>query len=73
MAIHVAKNILLKLKKYKYKNGNVKIGILGISFKENCPDIRNSKVFEIYKSCEKSVESYEMCWVILFKSIYNCL
>ena len=47
MAIHVAKNILLKLKKYKYKIAKVKIGILGISFKENCPDIRNSKVIDI--------------------------
>lgn len=27
---------------------NAKILILGASFKENCPDIRNSKVFDIY-------------------------
>ncbi|MDB4130959.1 nucleotide sugar dehydrogenase [Flavobacteriaceae bacterium] len=31
----------------KIKSSNVLI--LGLSFKENCPDIRNSKVFEVYK------------------------
>lgn len=29
---------------------NAKIGILGFSFKENCPDTRNTKVFSIYNS-----------------------
>ena len=28
---------------------NAKILMMGISFKENCPDIRNTKVVEIYK------------------------
>ena len=27
--------------------------MLGVTFKENCPDIRNSKVFEIYDLLEK--------------------
>ena len=27
---------------------NAKVLILGITFKENCPDIRNSKVPDIY-------------------------
>jgi UDP-N-acetyl-D-galactosamine dehydrogenase len=29
---------------------NAKILILGITFKENCPDIRNTKVVDIYKT-----------------------
>ena len=29
-----------------------KIGILGLTFKEDCPDYRNSKVFEIYELLE---------------------
>ena len=61
MAIHVAKNILLKLKKYKYKNGNVKIGILGISFKENCPDIRNSKVIDIINFLKGKNVKIDIC------------
>lgn len=32
----------------KYDNiSDAKVGILGLTFKENCPDIRNSKVFDI--------------------------
>ena len=33
------------------KNSNV--AILGITFKENCPDIRNSKVFDIIKELKE--------------------
>ncbi len=43
-------NKVLKLmvqKDHKIKGSNVLI--LGITFKENCPDIRNTKVVEIYK------------------------
>tara|TARA_X000000368_G_C22999892_1_gene698495 strand:- start:237 stop:1529 length:1293 start_codon:yes stop_codon:yes gene_type:complete len=29
------------------------VGIMGITFKENCPDIRNSKVFEIIEELKK--------------------
>jgi len=42
-------NKLLKLmihKDHKIKNANVLI--LGVTFKENCPDIRNTKVIDIY-------------------------
>ena len=43
--------------KLMVKNGlapkNCRIGILGITFKENCPDIRNSKVADIYKGLEE--------------------
>lgn len=42
----LVKNLLLK-KKISIKR--CKILILGITFKENCPDIRNSKVIDIYK------------------------
>ena len=34
-------------------NDNVKFLILGGSFKENCPDIRNSKVFDLIKEIKK--------------------
>lgn len=32
---------------------NIKIAILGITFKENCSDIRNSKVVDVYKKLER--------------------
>ena len=47
-------NKVMKLmiqKDYKIKGANVLI--LGITFKENCPDIRNTKVVDVYKElCE---------------------
>ena len=47
-------NKVLKLminKDHKIKSANVLI--LGVTFKENCPDIRNTKVIEIYRElCE---------------------
>ena len=42
---------LSNIKKLKRKVKNVLI--LGLTFKENCPDIRNSKVFDIYNSLKK--------------------
>tara|TARA_S200000501_G_C20863614_1_gene760977 strand:- start:3047 stop:4312 length:1266 start_codon:yes stop_codon:yes gene_type:complete len=33
----------------KIKNKKLNALIMGITFKENCPDIRNSKVFDLYK------------------------
>jgi UDP-N-acetyl-D-galactosamine dehydrogenase len=32
----------------------MKIALLGITFKENCPDLRNSKAYEIYKIFKNS-------------------
>ena len=51
MSKYVAKKILndLKLTKPKKK----KILILGATFKENCSDLRNSKIFDTIKFLEK--------------------
>ena len=40
----------------KIKNKKLKGLILGITFKENCPDIRNSKVFDLYQFLNKKYE-----------------
>ncbi len=47
MGIYVANQVIKLLIKKSYKVSNAKILILGISFKENCPDIRNSKVISV--------------------------
>ena len=31
---------------------NAKIGVLGVTFKENCPDVRNSKIFDLITELE---------------------
>lgn len=42
---------LMKEKKVPVINSNILI--LGITFKENCPDIRNTKVIDVYKELKK--------------------
>jgi UDP-N-acetyl-D-galactosamine dehydrogenase len=52
MAIYVARNTI----KLMLKNGmdvpRCRVGILGITFKENCPDIRNTKVVDMVREFE---------------------
>ncbi|AXY55318.1 Vi polysaccharide biosynthesis UDP-N-acetylglucosamine C-6 dehydrogenase TviB [Acinetobacter chinensis] len=52
MARYVARNTI----KHMLKNGvdvpRARIGILGVTFKENCPDIRNSKVSDLIREFE---------------------
>jgi len=50
MAFYVSKKIFNYIKKTRKPSSDLKnfnLGILGLSFKENCPDIRNSQVFKI--------------------------
>tara|TARA_R110002124_G_scaffold287089_1_gene470299 strand:+ start:76306 stop:77592 length:1287 start_codon:yes stop_codon:yes gene_type:complete len=53
MGSYVAHEVLKLMiqKDAKVKNGNVLV--LGITFKENCPDIRNSKVIDVISELEK--------------------
>ena len=50
MSNYVAKNILKLLNN---NNKKVKILVLGAAFKENCTDLRNSKIFETIEFLEK--------------------
>jgi UDP-N-acetyl-D-glucosamine/UDP-N-acetyl-D-galactosamine dehydrogenase len=52
MSKYVSKKILFNLKKLKKITKNILI--LGCTFKENCPDIRNSKVFDLYNHLKKN-------------------
>ena len=40
---------------------DAKILILGVTFKENCPDIRNTKVVDIYHTLREYTESITVC------------
>ena len=48
MGKYVAENAVKQLIKCNKLINKAKVGILGITFKENCPDIRNTKVVDIY-------------------------
>jgi UDP-N-acetyl-D-galactosamine dehydrogenase len=49
MGIFVANKLVKLLIQKGKKIGGAKTLMLGITFKENCPDIRNSRVLDIYK------------------------
>ncbi len=47
MSLHIYKEVKNALRINNIKFKNAKIGVLGITFKENCADTRNSQVIEI--------------------------
>jgi UDP-N-acetyl-D-galactosamine dehydrogenase len=44
---YVARNIIKRMLNNGIDASKSKVGVLGVTFKENCPDIRNSKVFDM--------------------------
>ena len=57
MAKFVSETLIMELYKIYKQISNLKVLILGITFKENCPDFRNTKVFDIFKFLkEKNLE-----------------
>lgn len=53
MANYVGENIIRQLIMADKKVKGAKVAILGITFKENCPDTRNSRVFDIMRYLEE--------------------
>jgi UDP-N-acetyl-D-galactosamine dehydrogenase len=49
MAKYAARNIIKRMLQNGIDVARSKVGVLGITFKENCPDIRNSKVADLVK------------------------
>jgi UDP-N-acetyl-D-galactosamine dehydrogenase len=54
MGYYVASILLKKLKKNNLKFSQCSIGILGVTFKENCNDLRESKVLDIINVLRKA-------------------
>jgi len=48
MGKYVAESLVKNLIKADANVKNAKVGILGFTFKENCPDTRNTKIIDIY-------------------------
>ena len=53
MGDYVAIQILKLMKKKNIQIMNANILVMGITFKENCPDIRNSKVFDLIEKLKE--------------------
>ena len=48
MGMHVANRVVKLLAAKSKLNADARVGILGFTFKENCPDVRNTRVIDIY-------------------------
>ena len=53
MGKYVAENVVKKLICADIPVKNAKVAILGFTFKENCPDTRNTKVIDIYRELQE--------------------
>ena len=53
MSAFVTEKVIKLLIKNNCKVQGAKVLLLGVTFKENCPDIRNSQAFEIYTALKK--------------------
>ena len=53
MGEHVASEVIKLLVKADKKVKDAKILVLGITFKENCPDVRNTKVVDVIAQLEE--------------------
>ena len=52
MGRYVARNTIKLMIKNGINPNGARVGVMGITFKENCPDIRNSKVIDIIRELE---------------------
>ena len=53
MGKYVAESLVKNLIKADLSVKNARVAILGFTFKENCPDTRNTKVIDIYKELQE--------------------
>jgi UDP-N-acetyl-D-galactosamine dehydrogenase len=63
MGIYVANQVVKLMIKKGHKVNGAKVLVLGVTFKENCPDIRNSKVIDVIQElkefgCHVNVSDY---------------
>ena len=47
MAQYMVKNVVQRMLKNGIDVSRSTVGVMGVTFKENCPDIRNSKIFDV--------------------------
>ena len=53
MGSHVVSKLISKMKEKSIRLKNSRILIMGLAFKENCPDLRNTRVIDIYKKLQR--------------------
>ena len=53
MGIYVAQQVALLMIQRKIPVKDSRILVMGLTFKENCPDVRNTKIVDVVKELEK--------------------
>ena len=61
MGAYVANQVIRLMNKKGVLVNDAKILILGITFKENCPDVRNTKVVDIYTTLQEYTDNITVC------------
>ncbi|MHA4742434.1 nucleotide sugar dehydrogenase [Dyadobacter sp. MSC1_007] len=61
MGVFVANKLIKLLIKKGHKIEGSRVLILGITFKENCPDIRNTRVIDVYRELSDFGTQVEIC------------
>jgi UDP-N-acetyl-D-galactosamine dehydrogenase len=52
MGVHIANSVIKLMAQNELPINNANVLMLGITFKENCPDIRNSKVVDVVRELQ---------------------
>lgn len=79
MSLNVFKDINRLIRKKIKKTKKKKILFMGLTFKENCPDTRNSKVLDLFKKFKNNkfevsaYDPYSKNWSKEFKYRYNII
>tara|TARA_B100001123_G_C15261599_1_gene1006782 strand:+ start:411 stop:1706 length:1296 start_codon:yes stop_codon:yes gene_type:complete len=60
MPAYVANKVLRLMSEEKIDQKKASVLILGFSFKENCPDYRNTKIVDLYLELKKSVDAVDI-------------
>ena len=61
MSSMIVSRVLNYLKKRKKKIKKIRIGVMGITYKENCPDTRNSQVIKMLNLIRKKKIKFQFC------------
>jgi UDP-N-acetyl-D-glucosamine/UDP-N-acetyl-D-galactosamine dehydrogenase len=61
MSSMIVSRVLNYLKKRKKKIKKIRIGVMGITYKENCPDTRNSQVIKMLNLIRKKKIEFQFC------------
>ena len=57
MYLYITKRILSFSKKNKLNSNNISLLLLGLTFKENCNDVRNSQSIKLYHNLKKNFKN----------------